>query len=226
MNEQDLVYRLRKRAEIRRQIQSRKSVQEGKPDRISDILEEAADEIERLHELVSGGLRQRLVKMNLFSEQDIADIIGARKSEKPKGASLCLTPGGKSLSDIARTGIAGAEFDPTNPDKKALTDVLPKFAKFSPNFMAEGRGDQEQAAPKLQAETTSNWEGMTCPACGAAKLVHGTRDASYSYKGQSTILPALTGDYCLVCPAIFLDLDETRRAMELTLEFNNKIDGK
>lgn len=47
-NEQDLVYRLRKRAEIRRQIPSRKSVQEGAPDRIADILEEAANEIERL----------------------------------------------------------------------------------------------------------------------------------------------------------------------------------
>ena len=44
----DLVYRLRKRAEIRRQISSRKSVQEGKPDRIADLLEEAANEIERL----------------------------------------------------------------------------------------------------------------------------------------------------------------------------------
>lgn len=48
IDEQDLVYRLRKRAEIRRQISTRKSVQEGKPDRIADILEEAADEIERL----------------------------------------------------------------------------------------------------------------------------------------------------------------------------------
>lgn len=48
MNENDLVYRLRKRAEIRRQIDTRKSVQEGKPDRIADILEEAAEEIERL----------------------------------------------------------------------------------------------------------------------------------------------------------------------------------
>jgi hypothetical protein len=47
-NEQDLVYRLRKRAEIRRQIPSRKSVQEGAPDRIADLLEEAATEIERL----------------------------------------------------------------------------------------------------------------------------------------------------------------------------------
>jgi hypothetical protein len=46
--EQSLVFRLRKRAEIRRQISSRKSVQEGAPDRIADLLEEAANEIERL----------------------------------------------------------------------------------------------------------------------------------------------------------------------------------
>ena len=42
----DLIYRLRKRAEIRRQIPSRKSVQEGKPDRLADLLEEAANVIE------------------------------------------------------------------------------------------------------------------------------------------------------------------------------------
>ena len=44
--EQSLVFRLRKRAEIRRQITSRKSVQEGAPDRIADLLEEAADALE------------------------------------------------------------------------------------------------------------------------------------------------------------------------------------
>lgn len=49
-DEQDLIYRLRTRAEIRRQIPSRKSVAEGKPDRIANILEEAANEIERLRE--------------------------------------------------------------------------------------------------------------------------------------------------------------------------------
>jgi hypothetical protein len=42
-----LVYRLRKRAEIRRQIPDRKSVQEGQPDRIADLLEEAADALEK-----------------------------------------------------------------------------------------------------------------------------------------------------------------------------------
>ncbi len=50
INGQDLVYRLIKRAEIRRQIPDRKSVQEGRPDRIADILEEAAAEINRLRE--------------------------------------------------------------------------------------------------------------------------------------------------------------------------------
>ena len=38
----DLIARLLKRAEIRRQIPTRKSVQEGAPDRIADLLEEAA----------------------------------------------------------------------------------------------------------------------------------------------------------------------------------------
>jgi hypothetical protein len=48
VTEQSLVFRLRKRAEIRRQIKDRKSVTEGKPDRIADLLEEAADEIDSL----------------------------------------------------------------------------------------------------------------------------------------------------------------------------------
>lgn len=48
MSNDDLVERLRKRAEIRRQISTRKSVQEGKPDRIAALLEEAAGEMEQL----------------------------------------------------------------------------------------------------------------------------------------------------------------------------------
>jgi hypothetical protein len=49
--DQSLVFRLRKRAEIRRQIKDRKSVQEGAADRIADLLEEAANEIEALRKL-------------------------------------------------------------------------------------------------------------------------------------------------------------------------------
>ncbi|MCX7178479.1 MAG: type II toxin-antitoxin system VapB family antitoxin [Proteobacteria bacterium] len=31
------------------------------------------------------------------------------------------------------------------PTRRPLTGVLVKFAKFAPDFMADGRGDQEQA---------------------------------------------------------------------------------
>ena len=46
--ESDIVYRLLKRAEIRRSIPTRKSVSEGRPDRIAELLEEAAEDIYEL----------------------------------------------------------------------------------------------------------------------------------------------------------------------------------
>ena len=48
MENETLTTRLRKRAEIRRNIPTRKSVQNNEPDRIADLLEEAAMEIEQL----------------------------------------------------------------------------------------------------------------------------------------------------------------------------------
>jgi len=48
VEQQSLVFRLRKRAEIRRQIAHRKSVQEGQPDRLANLLEEAANKIVEL----------------------------------------------------------------------------------------------------------------------------------------------------------------------------------
>ncbi len=50
---QSLLYRLRKRAEIRRQIPGRLAVVEGKPDKIADLLDEAADEIENQRNIVT-----------------------------------------------------------------------------------------------------------------------------------------------------------------------------
>jgi hypothetical protein len=51
--EQSLIFRLRKRAEIRRQIPGRLSAVEGKPDKIANLLDEAADEIENLKKRVA-----------------------------------------------------------------------------------------------------------------------------------------------------------------------------
>jgi hypothetical protein len=53
VEQQSLVFRLRKRAEIRRQIKDRKSVQEGQADRIADLLEEAANEIEKINKCLN-----------------------------------------------------------------------------------------------------------------------------------------------------------------------------
>lgn len=50
----NLVERLLKRAEIRRQIPTRKCVKEEKPDRLSDLLEEAATRIETLESYLEG----------------------------------------------------------------------------------------------------------------------------------------------------------------------------
>ena len=71
MEKENLVYRLRKRAEIRRQIPSRKSVQEGAPDRIADLLEEAASEIERLHLLYAADMMSdKVYKEGTFEEYE------------------------------------------------------------------------------------------------------------------------------------------------------------
>jgi hypothetical protein len=58
--EQSLVFRLRKRAEIRRQIPGRKSVVEGTPDRIADLLDEAAVRIEELEQQIANIVIARL----------------------------------------------------------------------------------------------------------------------------------------------------------------------
>jgi len=67
VSEQSLVYRLRTRAEIRRNIQSRKSVQEGQADRISDLLEEAASALDKKpttdYETFVAGLKSKYPKM-------------------------------------------------------------------------------------------------------------------------------------------------------------------
>jgi len=51
--EQSLVFRLYKRAEIRRQIPGRLAVTEGKPDKIANLLEEAAQEIQMLQATIA-----------------------------------------------------------------------------------------------------------------------------------------------------------------------------
>ena len=66
---------------------------------------------------------------------------------------------------------------------------------------------------------------MKCPTCGAARLVHDTRDLPYAYKGESTILPQVTGDFCPACDESILDASESRRTMELMLAFSKQVNA-
>ena len=46
---------------------------------------------------------------------------------------------------------------------------------------------------------------MKCPRCGAAELIHDTRDVSTSYRGERTTIPSVTGDFCPACAEIVLN---------------------
>lgn len=66
---------------------------------------------------------------------------------------------------------------------------------------------------------------MKCPVCGGADLIHDTRDVTYTYKGESTILPSVTGDFCPACDESILDAAESRRTMSLMQEFNRQVNA-
>jgi HTH-type transcriptional regulator/antitoxin MqsA len=66
---------------------------------------------------------------------------------------------------------------------------------------------------------------MKCPSCGAKKLVRDTRDVPYTYKGESTVLPQVTGDFCAACDESVLDAAESRRTMNLMLAFNKQVNA-
>ena len=66
---------------------------------------------------------------------------------------------------------------------------------------------------------------MQCPICGTGKLVHDTRDMPYIYKGESTVLPQVTGDFCTACDESILDAAESRRTMSLMSAFNKQVNA-
>lgn len=66
---------------------------------------------------------------------------------------------------------------------------------------------------------------MKCPACGAAELVRDTRDLPYTYKGERTLLPAVTGDYCPACGESITDMAETDRVMRAMQAFHKQVNA-
>ena len=51
------------------------------------------------------------------------------------------------------------------------------------------------------------------------------RDMPYTYKGEETTIPAVTGDYCPACGESVLDMGESVRTSALMLEFNKQVNS-
>jgi HTH-type transcriptional regulator/antitoxin MqsA len=66
---------------------------------------------------------------------------------------------------------------------------------------------------------------MKCPVCAKAELVRDTRDLPYTYKGESTVIPGVTGDFCPACGEVVLDVAESARSSALMLEFNKQVNA-
>ena len=66
---------------------------------------------------------------------------------------------------------------------------------------------------------------MKCPVCGAAELIHDTRDLPYTYKGESTTIPTVTADFCPACDESITDLAESERVMREMQAFNKQVNA-
>jgi HTH-type transcriptional regulator/antitoxin MqsA len=65
---------------------------------------------------------------------------------------------------------------------------------------------------------------MKCPVCGAAELVHDTRDVPFSYKGETAILKT-TGDFCPACGESIHDPEDSERVMREMRDFVRQVNS-
>ena len=65
---------------------------------------------------------------------------------------------------------------------------------------------------------------MKCPICGAAELIHDTRDIPYIYKGKTTTLKT-TGDFCPACGESIHDMEDSERVMREMQAFARQVNA-
>jgi len=66
---------------------------------------------------------------------------------------------------------------------------------------------------------------MKCVSCGKAKLVRDTRDVMYTYKGQTTTIPNVSGEYCPACNESLHNAEESEYLNAAMLAFNKEVNG-
>ncbi len=66
---------------------------------------------------------------------------------------------------------------------------------------------------------------MKCPNCGHPKLARNTRDMPYTYKGETTYIKNVKGDYCPNCGEAVLEMGESLRTSEEMLNWNKEVNA-
>lgn len=66
---------------------------------------------------------------------------------------------------------------------------------------------------------------MKCPVCAAATLIHDTRDVNHAYKGETTVIAAVTGDFCPACGEVVLDAAESARVSAAMQAFSKEVNA-
>ncbi len=70
---------------------------------------------------------------------------------------------------------------------------------------------------------------MICPHCNQAEMIHDTRDLPFTYKGESTVIPGVTGEFCPACHEgsadPVLDAKESARVSAMMLDFQKQVNA-
>ncbi|WP_413737115.1 type II toxin-antitoxin system MqsA family antitoxin [Sodalis sp. RH21] len=53
---------------------------------------------------------------------------------------------------------------------------------------------------------------MKCPLCAAAGMIHDVRDLLHTYKGKTTLIPSVEGDFCPACQEMIINTQDAARA--------------
>jgi HTH-type transcriptional regulator / antitoxin MqsA len=66
---------------------------------------------------------------------------------------------------------------------------------------------------------------MKCGACGGSGVKRDTRDVEYTYKGQTTTLAAITGDYCPDCGEMMLNREQSETYAAAASAFDRSVNA-
>ena len=66
---------------------------------------------------------------------------------------------------------------------------------------------------------------MRCPVCGGAELVKGVRDMPYTYRGETTVICDVQGEWCHKCGDGVLDINDGERVSKSMLAFNKQVNA-